>query len=151
MPPLPHKVSWQSESSSERQNEPSYSGGGETILMSHLWNKSYSKERATAGELTEMSEAKCSVCGEDYNFYDLFCMISQRGANSLCKDHLHELICMKCGGFEVENLRCPHCKSPNISFPTRFSAEGGYHTIRQCYSCLRVFNPDGTEILVKEK
>ena len=92
-----------------------------------------------------MREAKCSICNGDFDLHQLFCMVSQRGANSLCREHPHMLICMKCGGFE-EELKCPYCESANITLPLRTSLGGKKITCRQCHNCLKVFNPNGTKI-----
>lgn len=93
-----------------------------------------------------MKEASCIVCKEDFDYCELYCMISGRGANSNCKDHKHKLICEKCGGFDKEDLKCPHCGSTDITFPTSSVLGGNSMVYRQCHSCLRVFNPDGTKL-----
>ena len=88
-------------------------------------------------------EAKCSVCDGGFNFYDLYCMLSGRGANSYCKDHREHLICMKCGGFDKKDLKCPHCRSSNITQPRRTAIGGKSIVIRECASCLNILEPDG--------
>ena len=40
---------------------------------------------------------KCNDCGADYeSLSDMYCTLSGRGANELCRDHLDVLVCGKC-------------------------------------------------------
>jgi len=39
--------------------------------------------------------AKCSVCKQELELYDLFCLVSCRGANSLCNGGC-VLLCEEC-------------------------------------------------------
>ena len=40
---------------------------------------------------------KCPLCGKQiFYYYDAYCTLSCRGANSNCKEHLDKLICGNC-------------------------------------------------------
>jgi len=94
--------------------------------------------------MNQGKEGKCAVCNGDFDFHELFCMLSQRGANSNCKDHPNRLICTKCGRLDKE-IRCPHCQSSNVTLPKRTSIGGKWLIVRQCLSCLRILEPDGKQ------